>query len=115
MAISVNHDLFGLKADGTVQMAKWGSYWSSKPEDWTDIVAVSIGGDHSVGLKSDGTVVAVGYGAAGGKLEEWTNIVAVSAGTHYTIGLKPDGTVVVDKPREINMDEVWTNIKLPNR
>ncbi len=29
-------------------------------EDWTDIVAISAGSDHTVGLKSDGTVVAVG-------------------------------------------------------
>ena len=28
--------------------------------DWKDIVAISAGGYHTVGLKKDGTVVAVG-------------------------------------------------------
>ena len=50
---------------------------------------------HTVGLKSDGTVVAVGlnnYGQC--DVEGWTDIVAVSAGARHTVGLKSDGTVV---------------------
>ena len=56
---------------------------------------ISAGYDHTVGLKADGTVVAVGrngYGecnVSGGR-----DIVAVSAGSNYTVGLKSDGTVV---------------------
>lgn len=114
-AISVNNYMLGLKANGTVMVAKWGSYWSLEPESWTDIVAVSVGGDHSVGLKSDGTVEAVGYGA-GKELEEWTNIMAVSAGTHYTLGLKPDGTVVADSKGKNRPDvSGWSGIKVPDR
>ena len=48
----------------------------------TDIVAVSAGDYHTVGLKSDGTVVAVGgnhYGQC--DVADWTDIVAVSAGS----------------------------------
>lgn len=33
--------------------------------DWTDIVAVSAGGWHTVGLKADGMVVAVGWNRYG--------------------------------------------------
>jgi len=43
--------------------------------DWTDIVAISAGDYHTVGLKSDGTVVAVGnndYGQC--DVSDWTNI-----------------------------------------
>jgi len=50
---------------------------------------------HTVGLKSVGTVVAVGdndYGQC--DVSDWNDIVAVSAGRSYTVGLKSDGTVV---------------------
>jgi alpha-tubulin suppressor-like RCC1 family protein len=48
-----------------------------------------------VGLKSDGTVVAVGqrgYGQC--DVSSWTDIVAIAAGYNHTVGLKSDGTVV---------------------
>ena len=48
-----------------------------------------------VGLKSDGTVVAVFYSDTGCDVEGWTDIIAVSTGNHHTVGLKADGTVVV--------------------
>ena len=50
---------------------------------------------HTVGLKADGTVVAVGenkYGQC--NVNDWLDIVAISAGDHHTVGLKADGTVV---------------------
>ena len=49
---------------------------------------ISAGGHHTVGLKADGTVVAVG------DVPNWTDIIAVSAGGYHTVGLKADGTVV---------------------
>lgn len=43
--------------------------------DWTDIVAVSAGLNHSAGLKSDGTVVAAGRNEEGQcHVSDWTNI-----------------------------------------
>mgnify|MGYP003442152156 CR=1 FL=1 len=36
--------------------------------DWKDIVSVSAGTNHTVGLKSDGTVVAVGGKEIGGTI-----------------------------------------------
>ena len=61
---------------------------------------VSSGCSHTVGLKSDGTVVAVGqnyYGQC--DVNDWKDIVSISTGgkslnRSYTIGLKSDGTVV---------------------
>ena len=58
-------------------------------------VIIACGASHTVGLKSDGTVVAVGYNDYGQcNVSGWSNIVAVSCGRHHTVGLKSDGTVV---------------------
>ena len=57
-------------------------------------MAISAGSDSTVGLKADGTVVAVGdneYGQC--DVSDWTDIVAISVDDH-TVGLKKDGTVV---------------------
>ncbi|MDD5021878.1 MAG: hypothetical protein PHR82_07120, partial [Endomicrobiaceae bacterium] len=59
------------------------------------IVSISAGSSHTVGLKKDGTVVAVGdnnYGQC--DVNGWENIIAISAGSDYTVGLKKDGRVV---------------------
>jgi alpha-tubulin suppressor-like RCC1 family protein len=61
----------------------------------TEIVAIATGGYHTVGLKSDGTAVAVGrnrYGQC--NVSGWTDLVAIAAGYKHTVGLKSDGTAV---------------------
>ena len=59
------------------------------------IVSVAAGSYHTVGLKSDGTVVAVGNSLSGQtNTSTWTDVVSVSAGAEHTVGLKSDGTVV---------------------
>ena len=62
--------------------------------DWTDVVAIESGENHSLGVHRDGTVVAAGgntYGQC--NVSGWTDIVAVSAYDH-SIGLRSDGTAV---------------------
>ncbi len=56
---------------------------------------MAAGDSHTVGLKSDSTVVAVG-GNVNGQLTigSWTGITQVTAGDSHTVGLKSDGTVV---------------------
>ena len=65
---------------------------------WDEVAvreAIATGAYHTVGLKSDGTVVAVGSNDDGQcDVSEWTDIVAVAAGYDHTVGLKSDGTVV---------------------
>jgi len=80
---------------------------------WNNIIQISAGYDHTVGLKSDGTVVAVGdnvYGQC--NVSSWTNIVQVSAGGDHTVGLKQDGSVVaVGAPNGGRCDVGgWNNI-----
>jgi hypothetical protein len=64
--------------------------------NWKNIVAISTKSSHTVGLRSDGTVVAVGdnkYGQC--NVEDWENIIAISAGDCFTMGIKSNGTVVI--------------------
>ena len=64
-------------------------------KEWTNIIDVAAGNSHYVGLKSDGTVVAVGDNKCGQcDVSDWTDIVAICVGKYHTVGLKSDGTVV---------------------
>lgn len=98
-----------LKHDGTVIIY-------GEDMDWTDIIAVASGEWHTVGLKSDGTVVARleqpedeknrNHGQCA--VSDWTDIVAVSAGARHTVGLKSDGTVVATEiTRQIQYEVDW--------
>ena len=72
--------------------------WERSFALWGEITpreTVSAGDDHTVGLKADGTVVALGDNYDGQcDVDGWTDIVAVSAAWRHTVGLKADGTVV---------------------
>lgn len=58
-------------------------------------VAIFAGSYHTVGLKSDGTVVAVGFNGDGQcDVSSWHDIVDIFAANDYTLGLKSDGTVI---------------------
>ena len=108
---------FGLKCDGTVVVT--GDPWCDL-SDWTDIVALSISNFHVVGLKPDGTVVAVGYQpdtegilSARYELSGWQDIIAIDTTDYSTFGLKSDGTMVVaGNPyifRDMDVSD-WTDI-----
>lgn len=96
------YNVFAVKKDGTVVATGDNSHGACNVGEWTDIVAVSSGGDYTLGLKSDGTVVATEYIEAeeddeyGGECDvgDWTDIVSVVAAGDHSVGLKSDGTVV---------------------
>ena len=74
---------------------------------------ISSGGNHTVAVKYNGTVIATdGDSYADCAVEDWTDIVAVSAGYFHTVGLKSDGTVVAinDNGRDECDVEDWTDI-----
>jgi len=117
-----------LKTDGTVIGGdkKYGNkYGQYNTEDWRDIVAISSSGFHTVGLKADGTVIAVGANNNGEcNTKNWKDIVAISSssGTYdgvvrgYTVGLKRDGTVVAvgwNKQGQCNTEN-WKGIGPPS-
>ena len=73
---------------------------------------VSAGGFHTVGLKADGTVVAVGYNDGRCDVSGWSDVVAISAGTWHTVGLKADGTVVAVGDNAYDQSDVssWSDV-----
>ena len=66
-----------------------------EPADVQAQALLSVGSTHTVGLKADGTVLAVGNHASGQcDVSGWEKIVAVSAGKNHTVGLRADGKVL---------------------
>ena len=84
-----------------------------KVERYGEAPSISAASYHTVALKSDGTVVAVGseqYGC--NDVSDWSDIVAVSAGTRHIVGLKSDGTVVAEGRNDKDQCDVfdWTGM-----
>lgn len=81
--------------------------------DWEDIVDVSSGYSHTVGLRSDGRVVATGYNKDKRcNVSFWRNIVDISAGRFHTVALRTDGTVVATGDNDFHQCDVseWEDI-----
>jgi alpha-tubulin suppressor-like RCC1 family protein len=74
---------------------------------------VAAGRCYTVGLRSDGRVLAVGENDNGRcDVGSWKSIIQVAAGTFHTVGLKSDGTVVAvgkNDNGECNVGS-WTDI-----
>ena len=105
--------IIALKIDGTAIGSSDINGDEADVSNWTDIVALSTGLAHTVGLTSNGTVVAVGLNLEGEcDISDWTDIVAISAGTWSTFGLKANGTVVAIGSNEYGECDVsdWTDI-----
>ena len=106
----------GEKLKAAIMFGKLSGYKDAKGKSfalWNDIAVrdtVSTGSWNTVGLKSDGTVVAVGNGQY--DVSGWTDIIAVSTGDEHTVGLKSDGTVVAVGDNEYSRCDVgdWTDI-----
>ncbi len=74
---------------------------------------LSAGYAHTVGLRADSTVLAVGWNNRGQcEVSGWTDVVAVSAGGWHTVGLRSDGKVVTAGWNYHDQCEVsgWTDI-----
>ena len=74
---------------------------------------IAAGKFHTVGVKSDGTVLATGDNRFHQcEVSSWTNITQVAAGTIHTVGLRSDGTVVACGDNSVDQCEVssWTDI-----
>ena len=90
--------LLGIRADGTVLVAADSSADEADAaaiRQWSEITAIACGTGYAVGLRADGTVVAVGENDSGQcNVEKWRDITAIACGWSHTVGLRADGTVV---------------------
>ena len=83
---------------------------------WNDIAerqTIACSSDHTVGLKSDGTVVATGRNEDGQcDVSDWTDVVAIACSGDRTVGLKSDGTVVAAGDNKKGQCDVsgWTDV-----
>ena len=54
----------------------YNEYGQCDVSQWTDIVAISAGGFHTLGLKSDGSIVATGRNESGQcEVQGWDNMM----------------------------------------
>lgn len=89
-AISDLGGAIAVKADGSVVCENL-----QGEETWTDIKTAVMSGGHAIGLKRDGTVLAIGNNSLGQcDVYDWTDIQAIAAGRGFSVGLKSDGTVI---------------------
>ena len=71
---------------------------------------IAAGYAHTVGIKTDGTVIATGKNEENQcETSGFSNIIAVAAGNYDTIGLRADGTVVSCGKRSRGVSS-WENI-----
>ncbi len=87
-------DFAAVNADGTVTVLSENPILQAASA-WRGIVSLSAGKEHLVGLRADGTVVAVGANVYGEcNVGEFSDIVSIDTGPYHTVGLRADGTVV---------------------
>ncbi len=106
----------GYYAKSAILYSTLGDYQDAKEkclEMWDKAAVretISAGDYHTVGLKSDGTVIAAGRNNfAQCDVSDWTDIVAVEAVGSDTVGLKSDGTVVAAGDCFFDVSD-WTDI-----
>lgn len=75
--------------------------------------ALRASSHHTVGLKSDGTVIAVGASTESlFDVSDWKEIVAIDVANHYTVGWRADGTVVI---AGWEPSDYCTDVKIPTK
>ena len=108
-----------IRSDGSVVYLRKGddTYGQNNINSWTDMVQLSVGRRHTVGLRADGTVAAVGDNFAGQcEVEDWSGIVSVAAGNSGTIGITDQGRVLLagTLPNDFYIAEDWPAVTVPD-
>ena len=116
--ISSGSTAAAIRADGTVVYLYKGddSYGQNNISGWTDMVQLSIGENHTVGLRADGTVTAVGDNYAGQcDVEDWSGVARIAPGESGTVGITEDGRVLLagTLPGDYFVAETWPAVTVP--
>lgn len=111
----------GETAKAAIAFGKLGNYQDARERSfalWDQIIerdTLEAFGSRTFGLKSDGTVLATGYGLTDTDItviSDWEDIVSVGYGFGGVFGLRRDGTVVVagTPPERSRLADNWTDI-----
>ena len=92
---------FVIRANGSVD----GVGQTFGADSWSNIKQISISGDHVVGLKTDGTVIAAGNNEFGQcNVQELNNVVQVVSLNNITYALRNNGEVVsIGKKHDLSL------------
>ena len=97
--VKVDEAFVGLREDGTVICESVEhEYLINTIEQWSGIVRIAAGHGTIVGLKGDGTVVAVCPGRSDvGQcdVDDWTDVIAINTNGKVTVGITKDGRVLM--------------------
>ena len=124
-------NLIGLKDDGTVVGEGSSILGQTDVSAWKNIIQIDSCGKHTVGLKSDGTLVATkftenpddtdmnkemqsAYNEYGElDFKDWNDIKAISVSDNFTAGLKKNGTVMATGDNRFGQCNVsdWRDIE----
>ncbi len=96
----LNGEFFvGLREDGTViSEGVEQEYMINTVEKWSDIVKIAVGKETVVGLRGDGTVVAICPARSDKgqcEVDDWTDVIAINTNGKVTIGITKDGAVLM--------------------
>lgn len=99
-------------------------------KEWKRVVSISASGGnpdddnhgkgHVVGLKDDGTLIAIGDNSKGQcevNGDEWRDIISIATGDWYTVALRKDRKILITGKNEPGMQYIdsdiynWTNIR----
>jgi len=115
--VAGSFSVIGLTAHGTALAGltppdMWPDYGQGNVGAWSNLRAVAAGDSHTVGLRSNGTVVATGYNYFGQcNVSNWTGIVVVAAAYNQTFGVRGDGTALAIGQTNGGLNVTsWSNI-----
>lgn len=108
------YNTVGIRTDGTAVSTVFkgnnsDNYGQCNLRGWTDMVSINASDNQTVGVREDGTVLAVGENDCGQcNVSGWTDIVAAATGYKHTVGLKANGTVT------FTGQDFWGDSKVQN-